>query len=73
MSVFPSKIFLIAGEPSGDSLGAALMDSLREKFAGNHIFGYRRAVDGVAGTGFPVSDAGSGGYGACRKFCRACA
>ncbi|MCB9978723.1 MAG: lipid-A-disaccharide synthase [Rhodospirillales bacterium] len=31
MSVFPSKIFLIAGEPSGDSLGAALMDSVREK------------------------------------------
>lgn len=31
MSEAPLKLFLIAGEPSGDSLGAALMDSVREK------------------------------------------
>jgi lipid-A-disaccharide synthase len=53
------KIFLIAGEPSGDALGAALMDTLRER-AGEHVAfsGVGGAMMGARGLAslFPMQD-----------------
>lgn len=36
------KIYLVAGEPSGDALGARLMRALKKKTDGNVAFSRRR-------------------------------
>ena len=56
-------IYLIAGEPSGDVLGARLMAALRGAPAGAAIRRHRRRADAGAWAGQPVPDARPGADG----------
>src|SRR5260370_40361962 len=60
-------LFIIAGEPSGDALGAALIAALRERTSGRvriaGIGGGGRGAAGPPGPGSPGELAGGGGGG----------
>ncbi|HML29990.1 MAG TPA: lipid-A-disaccharide synthase, partial [Hyphomicrobium sp.] len=55
----PLKIFLVAGEHSGDSLGAKLIHALKKQYAGPIIFagvgGEEMAHEGFT-SAFPIED-----------------
>ena len=71
-------VYLLAGEHSGDVLGARLMAALQAARPGLRIRRHRRPAHGGAGPAQPVPDAGTGGDGpaggaaAAARACAAC-